>query len=106
MAPLVNVGRLQPAQYEDIKRILRSNRISFVESRHAPMPTYLCVKAKDYEKASRLVREEYRDYALAERAKWEHEWSEVHHRSYWRWLLHQWRCNTSLVASSIIRLIT
>jgi hypothetical protein len=106
MVPLVNVGRLQSDQYEDVKRILRSKRISFVESCHAPLPTYLCVKAKDLEMASRLVQEEYRDYALAEREKWEHEWREVYGRSYWRWLLHQWRCNTKLAASSIIRLIT
>lgn len=106
MVPLLNVGHLLPAQYDDIKGVLRSNRVAFVESNHEPLPTYLCVKDKDYERAHRLVQDEYRSFALAEHAKWKHEWNEVHRRSYWRWLLHQWRCNTQLAVSSLIRLIT
>jgi hypothetical protein len=106
MVPLINVGRLQLAQYEDIKRVLRSNRVAFVESRHEQLPTYLCVKAGDYERANRLVQDEYRDFALAERVKWKHEWDEVHRRSYWRWLLHQWRRKTTLAISGVIWLIT
>ena len=106
MVPLLNVGRLQTRQYEDIRRVLRSARVPFVELARPPLATYLCVRAKDYEKARALVHEEYREYALAQRANWEREWKEAHQCSYWSWLLHRWRCNTKLVASSIFRFIT
>ena len=76
MVPLLNVGHLLPAQYEDIKGVLRSNRVAFVESNHEPLPTYLCVKDKDYERAHRLVQDEYRSFALAEHTKWKHQWNE------------------------------
>ena len=106
LVPLLNAARLPTAQYEDIKRLLRLNHISFVESHHAEWQTYLCVRAKDHARAQEIARKEYREYAQVERERWQREWLEVHGGSYWRWLVHQWKCNAKLVALNLLRLLT
>ena len=106
VVPLLNAGRLPTAQYEDIKRLLRLNHIPFVESHRTAGPAYLCVREKDHVHAQELARREYREYALVERVRWQREWQEAHRGSYWRWLVHQWKCNAKLMALSVFRSFT
>ena len=75
------------------------------QSRHDAWPAYLCVRAKDHARAQEFARKEYREYAQVERARWQHEWQEVHHGSYWRWLIHQWKRNAKLMVLSVFRLL-
>jgi hypothetical protein len=105
MVPLLAAGRLQTAQYEDIKRLLKAGGVPFTESPRSAWTAYLYVREKDFVRAQQIVRAEYREYAALGRSEWEREWKAVHGSSYLRWLIHRWTCNTRLLWFSILRLL-